>query len=72
VLSVVNQHFPDAKSARARGRKGGRRRADAKKVKQALALYDSKQYSIKEITEQTGVSKALLYKELNKRKAESV
>ena len=55
-------------SARARGRKGGRPKADEKKVKQALALYDSQQYTVKEITEQTNVSKALLYKELNKRK----
>lgn len=55
-------------AARARGRKGGRKPMDASKVKQALALYDSKEYTASEITQETGVSKALLYKELNKRK----
>lgn len=55
-------------SARARGRKGGRPPANPAKVKKAIALYDSKEYTIKEITEETGISKALLYKELNKRK----
>jgi DNA invertase Pin-like site-specific DNA recombinase len=54
-------------AARARGRAGGRPRADRAKVKKALALYDSKEYSVREITNETGISKALLYKELNKR-----
>lgn len=55
-------------AARARGRKGGRPRMNQKKVKAALALYDSQEYTVAEITKETGVSKALLYKELNKRK----
>ncbi|UOQ86211.1 recombinase family protein [Gracilibacillus salinarum] len=59
-------------SARARGRKGGRPKADPAKVKKALALYDSKEYSVPQITEETGISKALLYKELNKRKQSGV
>lgn len=55
-------------AARARGRKGGRPKMDSKKLDQAITLYESKKYSVKEITEQTGVSKAKLYQELNKRK----
>lgn|SRR5690625_1808695 len=55
-------------SARARGRKGGRPPMNPAKVKKALALYDSKEYTVAQITKETGVSKALLYKELNKRK----
>ncbi|MDM5187556.1 recombinase family protein [Bacillus sp. DX4.1] len=42
-------------AARARGRKGGRKPADQSKIRKALALYDSNQYSIAEITKETGV-----------------
>ncbi|WP_181873382.1 recombinase family protein [Paenibacillus prosopidis] len=38
-----------------------------KEVEMALLLYDSRKYTIKEITEQTGVSKAKLYQVLNVR-----
>jgi DNA invertase Pin-like site-specific DNA recombinase len=54
-------------AARARGRKGGRPKTDDKKIKQALKLYDSREYSLKEIVVLTGVSKPTLYRELNKR-----
>lgn len=55
-------------AARARGRKGGRPSTPADKVKLALKMYDSKEYSIPEITDATGVSKATLYRAINKRK----
>ncbi|MDM5188602.1 recombinase family protein [Bacillus sp. DX4.1] len=55
-------------AARARGRKGGRKPADQGKIRKALALYDSKQYSIAEITKETGVKKATIYKYLKERK----
>lgn len=55
-------------AARARGRVGGRKAADRKKVEQALKLYDSNMHSITEITEMTGVSKTTLYKYLKERK----
>lgn len=58
-------------AARSRGRKGGRPKADATKVKKALALYDSKEYTVPQIIKETGVSKALLYKEINKRTLEA-
>nr|WP_235549044.1 hypothetical protein [Paenibacillus sp. Soil522] len=35
----------------------------------ALLLYDSRKYTIKEITEQTGVSKAKLYQVLKNKNA---
>ncbi|PWW02501.1 DNA invertase Pin-like site-specific DNA recombinase [Paenibacillus cellulosilyticus] len=54
-------------AARARGRKGGRPAADVKKVAQAIKLYESRQYTLKEITELTGISRPTLYRELGKR-----
>lgn len=51
-------------AARARGRKGGRPATDPKVLEKAIKLYNSKTYSLKEITEITGVSKAKLYQEL--------
>lgn len=51
-------------AARARGRKGGRPKADEKQVKLAVKMYKSKDYSIKEIVEATGVSQATLYRNL--------
>lgn len=52
------------RSARARGRTGGRPRADPTAIKKALRLYDTKEYSIKEIEELTGVKKSTLYRSL--------
>lgn len=53
-------------AARARGRKGGRPKADKKKVELAVKMYNSKAHSIKEIVEATGVSQATLYRNLDK------
>lgn len=44
-------------SARARGSKGGQPKLPADKIKLTLKMYRSKDYSIAEITEATGVSK---------------
>lgn len=55
-------------AARARGRVGGRKATDQSKIEKALKLYDSKDYTIPEITEMTGVSKTTLYKYLKERK----
>lgn len=49
-------------SARARGRKGGRPSKAKKEVDLALKMYDSKEYSISEISKATGVSKTSLYR----------
>ena len=51
-------------SARARGRSGGRPRADPEQVKKAAKLYKTGQYSVKEIEELTGVKKSTLYRNL--------
>ena len=49
-------------AARARGRLGGRPKADAQKVRPAVKLYHARQHSIKEIEELTGVKKSTLYR----------
>ena len=53
-------------AARARGHNGGRPKVDDRKVSQALKLYQTKQYTVKEIEELTGVKKSTLYRSLNK------
>ena len=54
------------KAARARGRMGGRPRCDQKKVQQAVKLYQTGQYTVREIGELTGVKRATLYRYLQK------
>lgn len=53
-------------SARARGRRGGRPSADGEMIRRAMKLYNSRDYSVKEITELTGVRRSTLYKHLQK------
>ncbi|QHA92246.1 recombinase family protein [Bacillus sp. N1-1] len=55
-------------SARARGRKGGRPKKDTKALEKAIKLYDTKQYTVREIEEMTGVSKTTLYRGIKVRK----
>lgn len=57
-------------AARARGHNGGRPALDAKKVKLALKMYDSKTCTVAEITTVTGVSKTALYHYIHDRKKE--
>jgi DNA invertase Pin-like site-specific DNA recombinase len=52
------------KSARARGRTGGRPKVNEDGVRKAVKLYHTRQYSINEIEELTGVKKATLYRNL--------
>ena len=61
---IVERTQAGLQAARKRGRVGGRPRVDGKAVVKALKLYDSKEYSVAEITEMTGVSKATLYRRL--------
>ena len=51
-------------AARARGRIGGRPRTNEQKVRQAVKLYQTGQYSVREIEELTGVKKSTLYRYL--------
>lgn len=57
-------------SARARGRKGGRPKVKEKQINKALNLYHSKEYSISEIVEMTGISQATLYRYIRKAQQE--
>jgi DNA invertase Pin-like site-specific DNA recombinase len=54
------------RSARARGRLGGRPSISKKKVDIALKMYYSKDYSIKEILDTVGFSKTTLYRYIKK------
>ena len=49
-------------AARARGRFGGRPKSNRDSVTKAIALYNTRQYTLKEITDLTGVSKSTLYR----------
>lgn len=55
-------------AARARGKKGGRPKTNEKEIKLAVKMYNSKNYSISEITKATGVSKTTLYRYINNNK----
>ena len=57
------------KAARARGRTGGRPRANPEAVRKAIKLYNTQQYSINEIEELTGVKKSTLYRYLSRKHA---
>ncbi|HDR7502779.1 TPA: recombinase family protein [Bacillus toyonensis] len=54
-------------SARARGRVGGRPKKPNSNIEKALKLYDSNDYTIAEITEMSGVSKATLFRRIKER-----
>lgn len=78
VLSAISQFERDItvqrtneglQAARARGRKGGRPRADSKAVSKAVRLYHTETYSIKEITAICGISQATLYRALSTEKS---
>lgn len=58
-------------SARARGRQGGRPKVNERELKKALNLYRSEQYSVSEIVEMTGISRATLYRYLKQEQPNS-
>lgn len=58
------------KSARARGRVGGRPKTKEYDINKAIKLYNTEEYTIKEITEMTGISKATLYNYIRERRDE--
>lgn len=63
---IVQRTKEGLESARARGRKGGRPKVKDKNITKALKLYNSKEYSISEIVEMSGISQATLYRYINK------
>ena len=64
---LVERTTEGLKAARSRGRVGGRPKTDAKAMQKALALYQTKEYSITDITHLTGGSKSALYRALKER-----
>ena len=52
-------------AARARGRTGGRPASNQTALQKAIALYNTKQYTISEITNLTGISRSTLYRSIN-------
>lgn len=65
---IVQRVNEGLKAARARGRKGGRPRVNQKKLDQAIRLYNSREYSLKEIQEMTGISTPTMYRYINNKK----
>lgn len=57
-------------ASKKRGNKLGRPKLEKEKLSIALRMYDSNEYSIKEIIEGTGISQGSLYRAINKRKLE--
>jgi len=64
---IVQRTQEGLTAARARGRKGGRPPLSQTQIKQALALYDSKKMSIKEICSATRMSQSSLYNAIRRR-----
>lgn len=62
---IVERTYRGLAKARARGRKGGRPKLPDDKVRQAIELYNTKDYSLREIENITGVSPTTLYRRLN-------
>lgn len=54
------------KSARARGRTGGRPKTSPDAIRKAIKLYNTRQYSVKEIEELTRIKKSTLYRSLSR------
>lgn len=62
--TIADRTREGLRSARARGRTGGRPKVNPDSIKKAVKLYQTKQYSIKEIEELTGVKKSTLYRNI--------
>ena len=63
---IRERTYAGLEAARAKGRKGGRPKKNRKKVEQAIKMYHTKQFTIADIVEATGVSSSTLYRELRK------
>lgn len=63
---IVDRTKEGLASARARGRIGGRPPIDKNLIDKAVRLYQSKEYTVAEVEELTGVKRATLYRYLKK------
>lgn len=64
---IVERTLEGLAAARARGRKGGRPQLDPKKVNEAIRLYESRKFSLKEIQNMTKISTQTLYRKMKKK-----
>ena len=62
--TIADRTREGLRAARSRGRIGGRPQSNGDDVKKAIKLYNTNQYSIKEIEELTGIKKSTLYRNL--------
>ncbi len=70
---VIERTSPGLETARARGKKGGRKSSlDDSQIEAALKLYSDKNKSIKEICQEINISKPTLYRIINKAKERSL
>ena len=64
--TIADRTREGLRSARARGRTGGRPRTNPDQIKKAIKFYGTGQYSVKEIEELTGVKKSTLYRNIRR------
>lgn len=68
---IISERTKDGlAAARARGRNGGRPRVESKKILLATKMYESKDYSLSQIKEATGIGATTLYRYLGKKEKE--
>ena len=60
--TIADRTREGLRAARARGRTGGRPKINTDNIKKAIKLYHTRQYSIREIEELTGIKKSTLYR----------
>lgn len=65
---IISERTKDGlTAARARGRNGGRPKVESKKIMLAIKMYESKDYSLSQIKEATGIGATTLYRYLGKK-----
>lgn len=65
---IISERTKDGlTAARARGRNGGRPKVESKKIMLAMKMYESKDYSLSQIKEATGIGATTLYRYLEKK-----
>jgi DNA invertase Pin-like site-specific DNA recombinase len=65
---IISERTKDGlAAARARGRNGGRPKVESKKILLATKMYESKDYSLSQIKEATGIGATTLYRYIGKK-----